>query len=451
MNVSPDQVRAATRSAAAVITPDKVPPLRLGEPARGHGQARRARRAWVTPLAAAAAIVVVAVASATAGSWLARSGPARSAHPAGVTQGASGSSSTVPQQVTGARTFAGVPPYYVAVENQSLAEVRATATGATLAKIATSTPFVAVTGAADDRTFVLDAQRQVMGPTVLWPDQPKFYLLELSASGAEKSFTELALPALPKGIAVTGLALSPDGSKLAVEVDTGGTSNQPLLEIRVYTLATGAYRTWSAPGLTDPGDAGGFTGSGVDGAASISWAAGSRTLAFRWRTQSFTVGVSLLDTAASGDSLLADSRLAVTELDLATRQGTSVGTPPDYVSECVTDSILSLDGSAIVCGYTTTMGPAHPANNQAAVNPANERTATGFVRYSTKTGKPAQVYGVSTFKGQAGGSISLWWTSSTGKTLIGGVPTRTGIRVGVISGQTFTPLPGTGVLGAVAW
>jgi hypothetical protein len=371
------------------------------------------------------------VGSATAGSWLARSVPAHSGSAAAVTQGTAASSPSGLRDITGARADTGVPPYYVAVKNSSEADVRASATGATLAKIPTSTPFVAVTGAADDRTFVLDAQRQVMGPTtVLWPEQPKFYLLRLTASGSEKSFTKLTLPALPKGVAVTGLALSPDGSKLAVEVDTWGGGAPGLLEIRVYTLATGGYQTWSANGSTDPEDSEGFTGSGVDGAATISWAADSGTLAFDWQDRSsYTTGVRLLDTAASGDSLIADSRLDVVE-------GPTTGSgPPDYVSQCVTDSIMSLDGSSVVCGYTT----------------AGTRTTTGFIRYSTKTGKATQVYGVSTFNGQSDGDISVWWTSANGKTLIGGILTPSGIRVGVISGQTFTPLPGTAGLGAVAW
>jgi hypothetical protein len=442
MNVSPDQVRAATRSAAAVITPDKVPPLRLDEPVRGHGPARKPRPAWVTPLAAAAAIVVVAVASATAGSMLARSVPADSGNPAGLAQKTPANPSTAPQGMTESHSLTGVPPYYVAVRNSSEADVRASATGATLATIPTSTPFVAVTGAADDRTFVLDAQRQVMGPTVLWPEQPKFSLLRLTASGSEKSFTPLALPALPRGVAVTGLALSPDGSKLAVEVDTGGWGDPRLLEIRVYTLATGVYQTWSTNGSTDPEDPGGFTGSGVDGAATISWAANSPTIAFYWMNRAGTIGVRLLDTAASGDNLIADSRLAVIEATKASQSGPGQSGPPDYVSQCVTDSIMSLDGSSIICGYATdAVGSA----------PNSSRTTTGFIRYSTKTGKAAQVYGVSTFNGQADGDISVWWTSATGKTLIGGVLTPGGIRVGVISGQTFTPLPGAGGLGAVAW
>jgi len=439
MNVSPDQVRAATRSAATVITADKLPPLQLDEPARGGERARRVRPAWVAPLAAAAAIVVVAVASATAGSMLARSVPAHPTDPAGVTQGGPASSATAVQGMAESRAFTGVPPYYVAVKNSSEAVVRATATGATLATIPTRTPFVGVTGAADDRTFVLDAQRQVMGPTVLWPQQPKFYLLRLTASGAEKSFTQLTLPALPNGVSVTGLALSPDGGKLAIEVDRQLAGNPEFLAIRVYTLATGTSRAWSTNGLEDSEDPTGFTGSGVDGAASISWAANSRTLAFDWQDDSGGYGVRLLDTGASGGNLITDSRLAVTEFILTAKAPPMP--PPDYFSSCVTDAIMSADGSSVVCGYAT--GTLRSANAY--------RTTTGFIRYSTKTGKTEQVYGVSTFNGQSGGDISVWWTNATGKTLIGGIGTPSGIRVGVITGQTFTPLPGSGGLGAVAW
>jgi hypothetical protein len=427
MNVSADQVRAATRIAAAVITADKVPPLRLDESSGSHGLARRARPAWVAPLAAAAAVVIVVVGSVIAGSWLARSGTGQSSNPGALKQGAS------------AGAYTGVPPYYVAIGNPSLAVVRATATGATLARITTRTPFVGVTGAADDRTFVLDAQRLVMGPTVLWPGQPAFYLLRLTASGTEESFTRLAIPALPKGTAVTGLALSPDGSKLAVEVDSGNFTQPGLLEIRVYTLATGAFRTWFTNGSTDPEDPGGFTGSGVDGSATISWAADSRTVAFDWKNQSY-VGVRLLDTTASGDNLITDSRLAIIQANMTSQGGGQSGSasvPPDYISQCVTDSIISLDGSAIVCGYTTNMD--------------GRDTTTGFIRYSTRTGKPTVVFGVFQFRGQAPGDISLYWTNSTGKTLIGAILTPSGTRVGVINGQTFTPLPGITSLGAAAW
>jgi len=432
MNVSADQVRAATRMAAAVITPDTLPPLRLDEPSGGHGLPRRSRPAWVAPLVAAAAVIIVVVGSVTVGSSLTRSGNGHSSN--------TGSSNTgALKQGAPAVSYAGVPAYYVAVLSASLAVVRATATGATLARIPTGTPFVGVTGAADDRTFVLDAQRQVMGPTVTWPEQPEFYLLRLGETGAEQSFTRLRIPALPKGVAVTGLALSPDASKLAIEVDTQKNFQPGLLEMRVYTLATGAFRAWSTQGSADSEDPGGFTGSGVDGSESISWAADSRTLAFDWQNKSQTTGVRLLDTAAGGNDLIADSRLAVIETDFRSAGGQSVSPFPsaDNVSQCVTDAIISLDGSAVVCGYSTNMG--------------GHETTTGFIRYSTRTGKPAALVGVYRFQGQGPGDISLYWVNSTGNIAIGGIGTPRGIQVGVINGPTFTPLPGISGLGAAAW
>jgi hypothetical protein len=442
MNIPAEQVRAATRAAASVITADKVPPLRLEESPVSRGSAgrrsappgpgRRTRLAWIAPLAAAAAVVIVVAASLAVGSLVARPGNGQSSNPGALTLGAS------------AGPYAGVPPYYVAVASPSLVVVRATATGATLARISTPTPVVGVTGAADDRTFVLDAQRSVMGPTVQWPGQPEFSLLRLSASGAEESVTRLAIAALPKGTVVAGLALSPDGSKLAIEVDSGSISPPGLLEIRVCTLATGAFRTWFTNGLAGKEAPDGFTGSGVDGSESISWTADSRTLAFDWMNQARVTGVRLLDTTASGGNLIADSRLAV-QVNPASQMGIHLATSQDHVSECVTDWIVSQDGSAVVCGYTTSF--AGIRDKKLVIGD----TTTGFIRYSTRTGKQTNILGVTQFHGQAPGDISLYWVNSTGTILIGGVLTPRGIRVGVIDEATFTPLPGITGLGAAAW
>ena len=55
----------------------------------------------------------------------------------------------------------------------------------------------------------------------------------------------------------------------------------------------------------------------------------------------------------------------------------------------MTNSIITPNGSAIICGYTTTtMLSAHAYD-----------TTTGFVRYSVSTGKPAGVLGVFQFRG----------------------------------------------------
>jgi hypothetical protein len=416
MNVSGDEVRTATRAAAEVITPGDVPPLRLNESPARRRATRRTRMTWFAPLAAAAAVVVLVVGSATAGSWFGRSGHSPTVAPATAATG----------------SYAGVPAYYVALGNPSLAMVRATATGKTLARITTHVPFVGVTGAADDRTFVIDAQRQVMGPVVLWPDQPAFYLLKLTASGAEASYKRLAIPPLPKGFAVTGLALSPDGSKLAVAMDTDPNNGLGVLEIRIYTLATGAVRTWSMKESGDSEDSGGFTGSGTDGSESISWTTDGRTLAFDWRNR-YTIGVRLLNTTASGDNLSADSRLAVTVMNL------SSGRPPAF--QCETDAIISGNGAAILCGYTSTV--THSSTSYT--------TTTQYVQFSTATGKQTGLLSASPFQGRANDSISLFWVNSTGTAAVGDALTPAGSQVGIINGQHFTPLPGVKGLTIAAW
>jgi hypothetical protein len=425
MNVSADQVRAATRVAAAVITQDTVPPLRLDQSPGGKRPrpGRRTRPAWVAPLAAAAAIIIIAGGGAAVSSVLAKSGTPR--------PGASGA----PSRGASSRSYTGVPPYYVAVANSSLTVVRATWTGATRARITTRTPVVGLAGAADGRTFVLDEQRSIIGGSVTWVGQPAFYLLRLTASGTEKSLTRLAVPAIPDGTVVSGLALSPDGSKLAVDVDSDNWPQTRLMKIMTYTLATGASRSWTTSGVTNPDASSGFTGSGVDGTQSISWTADSRTLAFGVQNASY-VGVRMLDTTAGGSDLMADSRLVVEQNLKDLGRSLRNAAPPYYFVSCSTDAMISTDGSAIVCGYSTTVG---------------KTTTMGFAHYSTVTGKMSHVVGLVHFQGQAPTGISLYWVNSTGKIAIGTSETTSGGRIGVMNGDRFTPLPGVRGFEAIAW
>lgn len=427
MNVSEDQIRAATRDAAEVITPGTVPPLRLEESPGRQRPARRTRMAWLMPLAAAAAVAAVVLGGTAAGSWLTR--PA-TGHPVAPVTGR-GTPAAGPVTTSGL-----VPPYYVALQHSAYASVRATATGAVLDQIKTSVPFVGVAGAADDRTFVLDAQNSVLGSGVTWVGQPAFYLLRLTAAGREQSLTRIAVPAVPKGAAVTGLALTADGGELAVEVNANWHSSSALQEIIVANLATGRVRTWSATGSYDSQDPFGFTGSGTKGSESISWTADGKTLAYDWENASRQQGVRLLDALTSGGSLTADSRLAVSVSLFPLRRPTE----QNPVSGCWTNWIITPDGSLVACGYSTTFE---------AGSPKSPRTTMGTVLYSTRTGKMAGVTGVFTFAGQAPTGLSLWWVGPDAKALI----TRVGKggEVGVVSGEKFTPLPGTAGLGPAAW
>src|ERR1700678_625113 len=251
VNTLENRVREAARAVAETVPASTVPPLRVaGTSACGWPASRRWGR-WLAPVAAAAAVIVVAaLLVAVRGGF----GPGAGASPP-----ASGGVTTGPD---------GVPPYYVssnatAFFAPSNAVVKDTTTGATLGMIKPSVPgdtISAVTAAADDRTFVLAEDKWVgMNSTSFqYYETRSFYLLRLNSDGRPASVTRLPMTAGPL---VTGIALSPDGTRLAIAVHpapaTGPTAAAQQTQLRVYTLASGAVRTWYANGTigsppTDP-------------------------------------------------------------------------------------------------------------------------------------------------------------------------------------------------------
>jgi hypothetical protein len=525
-----DRIRAATRAAADTVAPNSVPPLRL--PADRLFRARSGSLAsvwgrWLAPMAAAAAVVAVAVAMVTVGRTANRapvgSGGVPSARPGPVRMGP-----PISSYVASGR----VPRYYVSIESHgnpnfhpSYAVVRATSTGAALETVvpAAGGTVVAVTAAADDRTFVLDTQpwdnaNQAFAPRT-------FLLLRLSPSGSELSQARLAV-SVPGGQLMTGFALSPDGRKLAIAVQPDNDKREPdLTEVKVITLATGVTRTWTANGTI---------GFGADDARSLSWADNERTLAFDWEGSGpgIHTGVWLVNLSAGGGSLLADSREAVTLVNqsmagapvpsvsplngsaspsslaptsVTASPSVSAGTASPSASlapatasaslapatasaslapatasaslapatasaslapatasaspisvaplttrpTCQEDSIITLDGSTIVCGAIT---PTKATGSASAAASADGSVAallrrgaeTEFIGYSVATGKVARVLGHWTFGSVGALSVEVLWSNASGSVLIGVIPDGGGGRVGVISGNEFTPLPLSG-------
>ena len=252
---------------------------------------------------------------------------------------------------------------------------------------------------------------------------------------------------MPAGQLMTGFALSPDGSKLAIAVQPDNNKREPnLTEVKVITLATGAALTWTANGTI---------GFGPDDARSLSWTDNERTLAFDWEASGpgMHTGVWLLNLDTGGGSLLADSREAVTLMNQASAQrdagaeqhgrcrssgrlralACSRVTPPT----CQEDSIITPDGSAIVCGAITALNE--------TVKPPTGRPAAGrrdrVLRVSAASGKVTRVLGHWTFGSVGALSVEVLWSNASGSVLIGVIPDSGGGRVGVISGNEFTPLP----------
>jgi len=424
MNTLEERVRAATRAAADTVAPDSAPPLHLpsGDPGRSRGGSRSSASEWarrLAPLAAAMAVVALAIAMVNLSKTVRSAAPPSSPAPS-----APGLATASPGPVTAGPSIASyvasglVPAYYVSLEshgrpgtNPSYAVVRSTVTGAALGTIAAAggKTIVAATAAADDKTFVLDEQPFVPSQYYAqkWVEPRTFVMFRLGASGQPGTLTRLPM-SVPAGVVMTGFALSPDGSQLAIAVQPNYfKKDRNLVQIRVYSLRTGAVRTWSADGRG--------IGEGGDDALSLSWTADERTLAFNWFGLGGDVGVRLLNLRARGSNLLADSRQAE-----STRIPYGIGWPPP----CVGDAIMTPDGTRIVCGAETD----------------RQMIESEYLEFSASTGSVTRILGHWTFPRADAPDVGVLWSNASGSVLIGIIPDGLLGRAGVIRGNEFTPL-----------
>jgi hypothetical protein len=245
--------------------------------------------------------------------------------------------------------------------------------------------------------------------------------------------------------------------------------NEPdLTQLKVYTLASGTARTWTGNGTI---------GASGDDARSLSWTAGQRTLAFDWGGSGphASSGVRLLDLAAGGTDLLADSRLAASLRPL-TSAGT-VAPPPATASTlptvatlptvpstasalpfkgsalapaggqssltCQEDSIITPDGSAVVCGATRIL-PQTGSGAEPGMGIGTATVETGFIEYPTAAGRATRILGRWKIGNVAAAGVQVLWSDASGTILIGVIPgpgDPFGVRTGVIRGDEFSPLP----------
>jgi hypothetical protein len=437
MTTIEDRLRAATRAAAETVEPGSAPPLRLPDPQRHRdhpGRPGRARWAgWAAPLVAAAAVTAV-IAGALTASRLVFQAPAPRTSPAD-----RGSLVTVPLRRAPTAVNGAIPPYVVGLAPGTLAAqstravVRATASGAVLATL--SPPrgygsFTWVTGAVDDRTFVLAAYGR--GPvTGSAPARARnataFFLLRLDPAAGTARLSSLPVPAQPDlpgmGSAISGIALSPDGGQLAVAL---GNQSGPS-ELKLFDLRARSARTWRGrPGSQIDG----YISADELGANPLSWAADSKTLAVDQEVGQ-AVKVRLLDTTAPGGDLWASARAA---------------TFPNWPGGSVAGTaIITPDGTRIIA-----MAVTHHA------------TCIQLNEFSASSGKPL---GVAVRLRYRRGAITGWpnvlWSDSPGSTLIvkttrlGTGPSQRGDLtpevIGVVTRGQFTPLPGIPADNMLAW
>jgi hypothetical protein len=379
MNIE-DRVRAATRARTALVR--DIRPLEL--PEYGPARARETRHTsrwigWGAPIGAAAVVIALALVLV-------------------VFRQAGG---TAPGQAAPAGALpipASVPTYYAALADVGSAStagptprqqvvVADDRTSHTLASVLppAGQSFTGVTGATDDRTFVVTSYQAAHQLTT-------FYLLRITPSAAHPAQLT-KLPIKPLAAEPTGLALSADGRELAVMFANSS------LQLWTYSVSSGAVLgSWK----TDA-DYWMLRAVGAN-AYGLSWLTGNRGISFRFDAyaQNSTddlVTVRTLNVTAAGHDLLADSRL-VLQVPLSDPQ-------PSLTVPCYT-SLATSDGSSVICG-TNVLG---------ATKQQSCATPPSLVGYSAATGKPVQVLYQDDGSCQGGIATPLW-TNSSGSEVIG--------------------------------
>jgi hypothetical protein len=409
MNTTEDKVRLALRDTGEEISPHSVPPLRLRDTRRARLPRIPGRwGTWLTPLAAAAAVAAVVAASLAISTTF--HGHARTTGPGPAPAAASHGS-----PLGSASALHLVPRYFVALSGPTRSEgdyravVRSTVTGGTLATVTPPRPyrvFTWVSGAADDRTFVLAAQRYwyIASGQAGLPAENRdnttptvFFKLTFAPHTRSAQLTRLSVPGLIHSSDLAGMAVSPDGTRLALDLRQS---------VRIVALASGATRTWTWPGA-------GWIGNWKPLGQIFSWSADGRYLSFQqWSGGIENMHIRVLDTTAPGTSLTT-ARIAVTFLN--SLGGTLV----------TGNTFLTPDGTRIVTAATY----------------ASYGQVTG---YSVRTGRP--VFHEDRF-GLATGWQEVLWAGPHGKTLVVSDPrgkkTQYGRNnvLGVLAANKFTPIP----------
>ena len=393
-----EELAAAFHDRADPVTKTAIDPAGIFPRAVQARWRRTAVRAAVVGTGAVlAAVLAVSLSAGPAGT-----APARAERPPGLLLAAA---MTGPPPATAA--VAGMPRYYVTADHfRPVAEVRDSATGKVLTTVVLphriDPKMSQVAAAGDDRTFVLALLR--------YP-RTRFYRLQVAVGGRSARLTVLNAVSLPPGEYPGGIAVSPDGSRLAVAIqDSGGQHGA----VEVVSLATGAARTWATerPGIP----------------VGLSWADGRR-LGFFWDAGGVSPGSSglwTLDTVAPGHDLLSGHRLLPAETGGDAIQYAQL-TPAGTVVAAVT-----YDGTAHV-DRGTVVG--------------------GIVELSARSGRPlhtllAEHAAYSADPGHAGwyiGSCLLAAADRTGSHLLVSCD-----RFGRLDRGRFTALPGAAPQSAVA-
>lgn len=394
MSAIEDEIRDTLRSEAAClreVRPLQLPPAAAARGPRAVPRASWARwlRAWQGPAVAVALVALVAAILVTLRSLgnepvdtpVASSTPIESPSPATGT----GSAPRYYVELGWARKAGS---WAIIVGDRQAGKTLATyplAKGGTLFSGAASS-------AADDRTFIVSA-----APSTGTLRPPTWYLVRIFPGSADPVRITTLPIRFPANEAVREIAVSGDGTQLAVVSVTGNESfNGVPVTLGVYSVATGQRRhSWGA-GLS-------VTAGNSQPIGDLSWV-GDRTVGFAVTySPEVRETVRTLDVTRTGADLLADSRLVWSQYVPAAPHGTR-----NAPHACDTP-FLTGNGQAVVCGNS-------------AYSPGDKRLSAVWLAYPLATPTRPRVIGsvrqppnVTGFNG----TVSVDWTNASGTEVIG--------------------------------
>jgi hypothetical protein len=280
--------------------------------------------------------------------------------------------------------------------------------------------------AADDRTFI------AMGDRLGGPDEGTavWYLLRIDPGG--KTPARLTQVPIPVRQNPTGIAISPDGTELAVAL-----AGSPAT-VRIYSIATGkVLRTWSAtvPGAVAVEPAAVAHGSQFTAARVLRWSSDGRQLAFAWNSSAIRV----LDVTAPDGNLITSSSLLA-----------AIGTTRTAVGSFTCDASLGWQliagGQGVICAGSaqSDLPQTGAASGEACARSA--RMLIGFLQETkgAHTGFPESLLDFETeCPAQAGDSDGAYigWANADGSVVVGSEVWDGHVRFGVFRDGRFTSLP----------
>jgi hypothetical protein len=381
------------------VGPDSIRPLRVPSVRRRSRVVR-----WLAPVAAVAAVIGVIIGVSGVG-------------PSGGKQPPAGHQ---PPPVT-AQPTGPMPRYYVTAfqtfgaglrEPATFAIVRDSASGMALASVRVptltdsqgGTGGLSITAAGDDRTFLITQQPDLSGVI-------GFYLLRVAADGRSAKLSKLPLR-IPGHLTVVDEALSPDGRRLALDVQNCGAKNCQYTGIRVVTLATGAVSSWTTR-------ANGFP-------LNVSWV-GSGQLAFEWQSGARTAppgqqtGYRLLSLSGTGRDLLAAQ---------------AIGSPAPEPTQYVPAALVTANGSIVVTSTVQNIPDGH----------GRDTVVAKIIELSARTGQLLRVLYTATVRNVSGGlngAGQLDQECNVRSLAPSGLHVLVAcFMFGRVDGSHFTPLPG---------